>query len=503
MKIPMAPETMRRGVKRGLPIAAALVATAALAVDAGGCVMQPPANSGGANGAAPTAKNGALTSADTAGPAAPATPSLFHLKPEWNGPCARTDVVDVNLGNSPEAFVRAAHCQLTGQEPDAKTIEQWAARLRTNPKTRRIDVVRSLAREQKRGNVKLAYSDPWVSQPELLEPPQHKVKRDIGVVTMFFFSCPNGTNCGMDWANTHAPGMDKPSPILGMKEGESAVYSPSEPGFWRRELLDAKYAGVQFLLLNTYGPDIEDGKLAPLAKALGSVEDPVKIALFDDTWTWGQPYFSDFWKQKPNMNEPEKAAKLIYEAKWKPFFSQVDKKYWYRFKGRPFIYFYNSGTLEPREHSAAVLAKLKARFKADFGEEPFVDVDGAYFADQDMPRVADARYTWMTLDMGDKKSRSRLNGSVIDHAMVKWDAVGRDKPGEIATDRDRIIKDSTLLKKVLADSIDADILVLATWNDLGEGTGVHRNYDYYANGKWLEPDHFMRLIRDSQSGAGR
>ena len=48
-----------------------------------------------------------------------------------------------------------------------------------------------------------------------------------------------------------------------VKAGESAVYSPSEPGFWRRELLDAKYAGLQFLMLNTYGPDIEDGKLAP------------------------------------------------------------------------------------------------------------------------------------------------------------------------------------------------------------------------------------------------
>jgi hypothetical protein len=307
----------------------------------------------------------------------------------------------------------------------------------------------------------------------------------------------------MDWANTHAAGMDGPNALLGMKAGETGVYSPSEPGFWRRELLDAKYAGIQFLLLNTYGPDIEDGKLAPLAKALASVEDPVKIALFDDTWTWGQPYFGDFWKQKPDMAQAEKTANLLYEAKWKPFYKQVDKRHWYRFQGRPFIYFYNAGSLEPRERSAAVLAKMKARFKADFGEEPFVDVDGAYFSDQDMPRVADSRFTWMTFDMQEKRSRSRLNGHVIDHAMVKWDAVGRDRPGEMAKETDRVIKDSALLKRVLADSADAEILVLATWNDLGEGTGVHRNYDYYSGGKWLEPDHFMRLIRDSQSGGGR
>ena len=429
--------------------------------------------------------------------APPESPSLFHLKPEWQGPCARTDTVDVNLGNSPEAFVKAAYCQITGQPAPPATVESWAAKLRQDAHVRRVDVVRSIAAEQKR-QIKLQYSDPWASEPELLGAPARQSKRDVGAVFMFFFSCPNGTNCDMSWANTHAPGMDVVSPLMGMGGG-SAFYVPSEPGFWRRELLDAQYAGLQFLMLNTYGPDIANGKLAPLAKALDSIDHPIQIALFDDTWTWGQPYFDDFWKQKPDLMDAEKAANTLYEAKWKPFFQQIDKSHWYRFKGRPFIYFYNSGTLEPRERSAAVLAKMKARFKADFGDEPFVDVDNAYFADQEMPRVADARFTWMTFNLPDRKSRSKLHGSIIDHAMVKWDAVGRDRPGEIATSKDRIVKDGALLKQILADSSDAELLVLATWNDLGEGTGVNRNYDYYASGRWLEPDTFMRLIRSSQS----
>jgi hypothetical protein len=464
------------------------VAGLAVAGVVGGCVIVPETP-----GSAVAAPKEATVAAH------PETPSPFSLKPEWQGPCARTDTVDVNLGNAPEAFVKAAYCQITGQEPPAKVVEQWTTRLRQDPHVRRVDVVRSLAADQGRRQVKLAYSDPWRSQPELLDAPVHASKRDIGAVCMFFFSCPGGTNCAMDWANTHTVGMDGPHPLLGMGGGERAVYSPSEPGFWRRELLDAKYAGLQFLMLNTYGPDIADGKLAPLAKALASIDQPVQIALFDDTWTWGQPYFGDFWKQKPDLRNTDKAANTLYEAKWKPFFEQIDKRYWYRFKGRPFIYFYNSGTLEPREHSAAVLAKMKARFHDDFGEDPFVDVDNAYFGDQDMPRVADARFTWMTFNLPDKKSRSRLNGHVIDHAMVKWDAVGRDRPGEIANDHDRVIKDATILKQVLADSSDADLLVLATWNDLGEGTGINRNYDYYAGGRWLEPDHFMKIIRESQA----
>jgi hypothetical protein len=471
---------------RRLAIAAAL----ATVLDGGtlGCLAPPdPPNS------AASAQSATVT-------APPQAPSPFHLKPEWQGPCARTDTVDVNLGNAPEVFVRAAYCQITGQEPPSKTVEQWSARLRQDAHVRRIDVVRAIAAEQKR-EIKLSYSDPWLTEPELLDAPVRQTKRDIGAVCMFFFSCPAGTNCEMNWANTHALGMDVPHPLLRMGTGsEGGFYSPSEPGFWRRELLDAKYAGLQFLMLNTYGPDIADGKLAPLAKALESIDHPVQIALFDDTWTWGQPYFGDFWKQKPDLTDAEKAANTLYEAKWKPFFKQIDKSHWYRFKGRPFIYFYNAGTLEPRERAAAVLAKMKARFKTDFGEEPFVDVDTAYFADQDMPRVADARFTWMTFNLPDKMSRSHLNGHIIDHAMVKWDSVGRDRPGEIAKTSDRLVKDGAVLKQVLSNSSDAELLILATWNDLGEGTGLNRNYDYYAGGRWLEPDYFMRMIRASQSG---
>src|ERR1700741_3130637 len=59
-------------------------------------------------------------------PAAASKPALvedpndmgpFKLKPEWRGPCERADKVDVNLGNAPAAFVRAAHCQVVGSEP--------------------------------------------------------------------------------------------------------------------------------------------------------------------------------------------------------------------------------------------------------------------------------------------------------------------------------------------------------------------------------------------------
>jgi hypothetical protein len=99
---------------------------------------------------------------------------------------------------------------------------------------------------------------------------------------------------------------------------------------------------------------------------------------------------------------------------------------------------------------------------------------------------------------GGVKSRSTFNGVTVDHFMVKWDPVGRDKVGMIATAADRIIKGPRLLAEQLASSADAAAAVIATWNDLGEGTGIERNYDYYLAGAWSPPTTFMSVTRAAQ-----
>jgi hypothetical protein len=424
----------------------------------------------------------------------------FQLKPEWNGPCVRTDKLDVNLGNAPEVFVRAAYCQAKGSEPSKDVVAQWAARLKTKDRVRRLDAAIAFCDEANR-KCDFSYSDPWAKHADDLGPPLvKKVKRDLGVVLMFFFNCPGEPNCGKEWANNHVSGMHVESPLLKFGDKAQGFYNPNHAGFWRRELMDAKYAGLDFVLPNTYGPDIENGKLKPLQDALDTLKDPVKIGFFDDTWTWGEPWFSDFWKQKPDLNDPEKAAALIYDAKWKPFFSQVDKKHWYRFKGRPFIYFYNAGKLGPRTKTGALMKLLKEKFVKDFGEEPFVAADSAYFEDPAMEQIADAKYLWMTFNTADKRSRSTLKGSIVDHAMVRWDSSGREHPGKPTRPSDLIVKDERFLRKVLKESEDAEVLVIATWNDLGEGTGFNRSYDYYFRGQWQRPDYFMRVTRKAQAG---
>jgi hypothetical protein len=82
--------------------------------------------------------------------------------------------------------------------------------------------------------------------------------------------------------------------------------------------------------------------------------------------------------------------------------------------------------------------------------------------------------------------------------MSKWDSLGRDHAGQIAGASDLIVKGPELLERYLTDSAASQLAMIATWNDLGEGTGIERNYDYYYKGEWLPPHAFMGRIRAAQ-----
>jgi hypothetical protein len=436
---------------------------------------------------------------------------VFQLRPEWDGPLTASSQVDVNLGNSPESFARAAYWQVMGVEPDQAWVADQSRRLRELPYWRRIDTVNTLLAQSRSGKPR-TYSDPWLGQPALSDAPCHRVKRDVGAVFMFFFNCPGGVNGGMEWANTHTLGMDAPHPLYGFGPEAAGYYDPKKgPGFFYCELMDARWAGLQFLLPNVYGPDLHDGSMENLATALDTIhaqghKHAVKIGLFDDTWGW--VHLKAPWNDPPDVEDPAQtgaAAEKIYTMKWKPFFSRLKRRDWYSVRGRPYITFYNGGTLKPHGNIAAVLAACKRRFKADFGVEPFLSVDRAFFSDPAMEGVADAKFVWDTFkpDVPSRVSRDERHGVVLDHAMVRWDSVGRGSRGSVevtAGPDSGVLKDGALLRRILEETRDDDLLVIATWNDLGEGTGINRNYDYYFNGQWQPPTYFMDLIRASQSG---
>ncbi len=436
-------------------------------------------------------------------------------------PVAGSSSVDVNLGNTETNFITAAYEQIAnGTVPSAAIVNAQLANFTNNPTYwRRVDTVNSFLNTANKNNTKL-YSDPWLSDTPFTSVPCKNVTRDIGAVCMFFFGCEGGVNCQMDWANTHANGMNIAASILGFGSSPTGIYNSSvNPGFWYRELLDARYAGLQFLMPNVYGPDLGNNNISNLATALANIAgqglaSQVKIAMFDDTSGWNTGNPAPF-NSIPSFSNPaaSRPCASIFNNKWKPFFTGIPSTYWYTIGGRPVIYFYNAGTLTPLNQSAATIAQLKALFNTQFGVTPYVVVDRAYFADPAMQNAgnADNEFVWDTLHSALPNNLSSYNFSGVrwDSAMVKWDPLGRNYYGagapniHIAGGGDGLIKDDSYLVPALANSgptgDNANVLVIGTWNDLGEGTGINRNYDYYWGGNWQPPNVFMNDIRASQS----
>ena len=121
---------------------------------------------------------------------------------------------------------------------------------------------------------------------------------------MFFFNCPGLPNCAQDWANTHAFGMNMVSSAY-----EAGFYNPNNYGFWLREVMDAGYAGLQFLLPNVYGPDLlnRNDVFQHINNALAQTP-AVKFGMMDDTWGWGKFPGVTVFSTVPNIDDAQGAA---------------------------------------------------------------------------------------------------------------------------------------------------------------------------------------------------
>jgi len=451
----------------------------------------------------------------------------FTQNPEFAGPyAAATTAVDVNLGNSAATFVTEAYWQAYGSAPSAGTVNTQVNNLMTLPYWRRIDVINTFMSGAGKSLPKI-YSEPWQSEPPFLNPPCKSVARDVGAVCMFFFSCPGGTNCSMDWADTHVEGMSGPSTLLAYGANSTGYYtSSSDAGFWYRELMDARYAGLSYLLPNCYGPDITNGSIDNLASALGTINSmgvtaQVKIGMFDDTSGWNNPADFNFapWNAGPwsISSGPENlsaagvtaAANEIFQDKWQPFFSRIPSQYWYEVNGHPLITVYYGGTLyidgSSQPTVATIIQLLKNDFQTAFGVTPYVVIDIGF--SYGSATVADNQFVWNTLSSpyvpATNLSTYTNGGITADLAMVKWDPTQRDNGSTAIAnptcEGTTLIKNDSLLQSILSRTTNDTFLTLATWNDLGEGTGINRNYDYYVNGQWQPPDYFMNDIRHSQA----
>jgi len=220
-----------------------------------------------------------------------------------------------------EKFIKAAHLQAKGKPAPKETVKLWLDRLKTGDSYRRIDVINTFAQEA--GSVyskdyRLKFSDPWQNHAILTNSLKRTGSRDIIAIWMIWNECPYGVNCGEAWANTHAPGMYFKDPIMSFDDAGSGYYNYSNAAYYYMELMDARYAGIQALMPNVYGREClpDSLEMKALSEALIKIEkegwdNPVKIALMDDTWMWGRPWHGPEFSKAPNLADTVKAAHTL------------------------------------------------------------------------------------------------------------------------------------------------------------------------------------------------
>jgi hypothetical protein len=258
--------------------------------------------------------------------------------------------------------------------------------------------------------------------------------------------------------------------------------------------LDARYAGLQFVIPDVYGYDIQPGTgalaepRAPPSTTIASMGGGMQVGLFNDTWAWGEAVGGPLHEPRaePLRHRGRSAAHLLPSSGSRSSRGSRNLN-WYTVNGAPLIYFYNAGTLLPtsgserrhRSAEAALHGRLRGRRPSSTstaGTEP-----SHRAPTRSSPGTPSRSFPSTNLDTDGDHDRRNLT---FDNAMVKWDSLGRDIAGghrRFKRNADRS-RDPTILDTVLQASANANVLLLATWNDLGEGTGITRNYDYYYQG---------------------
>jgi hypothetical protein len=298
------------------------------------------------------------------------------------------------------------------------------------------------------------------------------------VIATYLFTwhkCPT-INCRTDQIPFVAPGMAEPYP-------EGGYYAYDDVNWYKRELQDMEYAGVNTILLVTHHTKqpIMDPKIRieKLQQAMEETGISMKIGLLMDDLV------GDF--------SNEDLARQEYESQIKPVYDNLDRKYWNVIDEKPVITAWTEKTpgsslSKHSRYGHVLFGYIKNRFKQDYGIEPVIMPNSAWTRsslDQEkMKRIAEGETGWTA----DFENHKPLIFDDWKNSQAKSLVIASVTPG-IHMDRcgwcnDGPVEDR-LGGKLYSDIWDhlnqyqniqgkVDIIILETWNELFEGTGISR-----------------------------
>lgn len=200
-----------------------------------------------------------------------------------------------------------------------------------------------------------------------------------------------------------------------------------EEEWWDDLVEELAYSGIDFVVANCRGRLVEHAtpqdhgdptKLTALVKAMErrGVADKFKIAVFDDcpaSWDAARNYNlgRGYGNSDPKgvltplypIADLDEIYKYIWDWNIKLAFQTIPEKYWFKFMGRPVVYFWSVNNFLIGEHYGElrnIMVKIRKDFKETFGTEPYLIVDRAFLErDKSLyyrPHV-DAVNDWFTM----------------------------------------------------------------------------------------------------------
>lgn len=357
------------------------------------------------------------------------------------------------------------------------------------------------------------------SAPEPTAQPAPLQSGRLGTFFFYWYNCPE-RECDAAQLSVIPPGWLGPLPRDG-DDRDGTAYSSFNYDWFEGELRDIAATGFDTIFPVSWGDHphswFRQDRLDLLVQANGVLERPLAIGMFLDT-TAQQAMYNEFVAEDgyrfgpsvpPLPLSDSRSGYFFYDRHVKGFFQRIPREMWATVNGRPLIIAYTASCCADLQLSGALWGAVKRAFARDFGVEPWLILEDTWFTpaalappDDGLPvdQAADGRYSWGTAlngpatqtirgytvsSVGPGFDNSRITG-IVDARQQTRHAPPGGGPAEAG---------AFLRASLAAVPADAELVLVETWNEWPESTGIARAAHVGPAGEALSDDFYMEIVR--------
>lgn len=364
--------------------------------------------------------------------------------------------------------------------------------------------------------------------PEAVTPapstPPAAPEASLGTFFFYWYHCPK-SECDPSQLSVTPPGWVTPLPHDNDPR-DGTAYSSINYDWFEGELRDMAATGIDTVFPVSWGDHphgwFRQDRLDLLVQANGVLPRPLRVGMFLDT-TAQQGMYNEFadagYRYGPDVPRlplaDPRSGYFFYDRHIKGFFQRIPREMWATVEGRPIIITYTSLCCDNLELAGELWGAVKAAFARDFGVEPWLILEDTWFAPAaidpggdllPIEQAADGRYSWGAALNGPATRTLRgytvsSAGPGFDNRRIAGIADPRHQPRERPPGGGEPAPGAFLRASLAAVPPDADLVLIETWNEWPESTGVARAAYTGPDGRPLPETFYMDIVRRWRSGA--